>query len=46
MEGHQRIDHGGHGDDGEQTGGDAADAVTEVQQADGETAQDDGEVQP
>lgn len=31
----QRIDHGGHGDDGEQTGGDAADAVTEVQESDG-----------
>lgn len=40
------VDHGGHGDEGEETGRNATDAVTEVQQADGQTAQDDGEVQP
>lgn len=43
---HQRVDHRPHGDDGEQAGGDAPDAVSEVQQADGQTAQDDREVEP
>ena len=33
-------------DDGEESSGDPADAVTEVEQADGETAEDDGEVEP
>lgn len=31
MEGDEGVYHGGHGDDGEQGGGDAADAVTEIQ---------------
>ena len=46
VECNDRINHGGHGDDGEQGGGDAANAVTEVQQTNGQAAQDDGEVQP
>lgn len=46
MEGNQRIRHGGHGNEGEQAGGDLADLVAEVEQADGETAEDDGEVEP
>lgn len=46
MEGDEGVDHGGHGDQGKQRGADAADAVAKVQQADGQAAQDDGEVQP
>ncbi len=46
MERHQRIDHGGHGHEREQAGADAADAVAEVQQPDGQRAQHDGEVEP
>lgn len=46
MERRQRIDHGRHGDEGEQAGGNAADLVAEVEQADGEPAEDDGEVEP
>lgn len=46
MERDQGVDHGRHGDDGEQAGGDAADAVAEIQQTDGQAAQDDGEVEP
>jgi len=40
------IDHSGHCDNGEEGRGDATDTVTEVQQTDGQTAQDNGEVQP
>lgn len=46
MKRHQRVDHRSHGDDREQAGGDAPDAVSEIEQAHGQTAQDDGEVQP
>lgn len=46
MEGEQSVDHGKHGDDGEDASADDADAVTEVQQAHGQTTQDDGEVKP
>lgn len=46
MECDEGVDHGAHGDDGEEGGGDATDTVTEVEEADGETAQDDGEVEP
>jgi len=42
----QGVDHGGHGNDGEEEGGDEGRAVAKVQHADGERAQDDGEVQP
>lgn len=46
VEGDECIDHGRHGDDGEEGGGDAANAITKVEQPDGEAAQDDGEVEP
>ena len=46
MERDKGVDHCSHRDEGEQSGADAADAVTEVEQADGEAAEDDGEVQP
>ncbi len=46
MERHEGVDHGGHGDEGEETGGDAPNAITEVEEADGQAAEDDGEVQP
>jgi hypothetical protein len=42
----ERVHHGGHGDEREEAGADAADAVAEVEQADGEAAEDDGEVEP
>lgn len=46
MECDEGIYHGAHSDDGEEGGGDATDTVTEVEEADGETAQDDGKVEP
>lgn len=46
MERRQGIDHGSHGNEGEQTGGDAADAIAEVEQANGKAAENDGEVEP
>ncbi len=45
MECDEGINHGGHGDQGEQAGRNAADGVAEVEQADSETAEDDGEVE-
>jgi hypothetical protein len=46
VEGDEGVGHSGHGNEGEEAGGDLADLVAKVQQADGEAAQDDGEVQP
>lgn len=46
MEGDQRVDHGSQRDEREQTSADLTDAVTEVEEADCETAEDDGEVEP
>jgi hypothetical protein len=46
VEGDECVDHSGHGDQGEQTSRDLADLVTEVEETDCETAQDDGEVEP
>jgi len=46
MERHERIRHGSHGHEGEQACADLADLVTKVEQADGETTEDDGEVEP
>lgn len=40
----ERVEHGGDGDEGEHDGSDAAGAVTEVEEAHGEAAEDDGEV--
>ncbi|RFU29679.1 hypothetical protein B7463_g6672, partial [Scytalidium lignicola] len=42
----ERIDHGDHGNEGEEEGGDEGWTVTEVQHANGEGAEDDGEVEP
>lgn len=44
MEGYHGVDHGCHGDNGEESRGDAADAVAEIEEADCEAAEDDGEV--
>jgi hypothetical protein len=44
VESNQGVDHGGHGDQGEKTSRDLTDLVTKVEETDGETAQDDGEV--
>lgn len=46
MERNQRIQHGRHGNEGEKPRGDAADSIAKVEKTDGETAQDDGEVEP
>ena len=47
MERHKRIDHAPHRHDGEETGADAGSGVgAKVEQADGEAAEDDGEVEP
>ena len=47
MERHQRIAHGAHSDDCENGRADeAGGVVAEVQETDGEGAEDDGEVQP
>ena len=46
VEGHQCVGHGGHGNEGEEAGGDLANLVAKVEQADGEAAEDDGEVEP
>lgn len=46
MKRREGIHHGRHGHEGEQAGGNAADAVAEVEQADGQAAEDDGEVEP
>ena len=46
MEGNEGVGHGGHGDEGEEPGGDLADLVAEVEEADGQAAEDDGEVEP
>lgn len=40
------IYHGCHRNEGEEGGGDATNAVTKVKQTDGQTAEDDGEVEP
>jgi len=42
----ESVDHGAHGDEGEEGGWDAADFIGEVEETDGEAAEDYGEVQP
>lgn len=42
----QGVDHGEHGDAGEEEGADKGRAVAKVEHADGEGAKDDGEVEP
>ena len=46
MESDERVDHCGQRYEREQAGADLADAVAEVEQADGQAAEDDGEVEP
>lgn len=46
MEGDESVDHSAHGDNGEESGGDAAYRVTEIEESHGEPAEDDGEVKP
>lgn len=42
----QGIYHGNHGDTGKQEGGDEGGPVTKIQHADGQGAEDNGEVEP
>jgi len=46
VKGRERVQHGGHGDEGEEARADLAYLVAEVEEADGEAAEDDGEVEP
>jgi hypothetical protein len=42
----ERVEHGSHGNHGEDSCADLSDFVTEVQEADSQAAEDDGEVEP
>lgn len=44
--GDESVTHGGHGNQGEHACGDSTDLVTEVKKTNGQTAKDDGEVEP
>ena len=46
MERKQRVQHGSHSDEREQACTDLTDFIAEVEEANGETTQDDGEVEP
>lgn len=46
VERYHGVDHSRHGDNREQCGGDTTDTITEVEETHGQTAEDDGEVQP
>ena len=46
VEGVEGVEHRRHCDGGEADGADPADAVAEVEKADGEAAEDGGEVEP
>lgn len=46
VEGDEGVYHGSHGDEGEEASADLADLVAKVEQADGQAAEDDGEVEP
>jgi len=46
MKCHQRIYHSRHGNKRKQTSRNTANTVAEVQKADGEAAEDDGEIKP
>lgn len=46
MESEQGIHHGHHGNEGKQAGGDFTNLVAEVEEADCQTAEDDGEIEP
>jgi len=42
----ERIYHGSHRHDGEEEGGDEGGPIAEIQHADGERAEDNGEIEP
>ena len=46
MERKQRIQHGSHSDEREQACTDLTDFIAEIEEANGETTQDDSEVEP
>jgi hypothetical protein len=46
VESDEGIGHGGHGNEGEKAGGNLANLVAEIEQPDGEAAQDNGEIEP
>lgn len=46
VEGEESVDHSHHGNEGEEAGGNLANLVAEVEQANREAAEDDGEVEP
>lgn len=46
VEGEEGVDHSHHGNEGEEAGGNLANLVAEVEQANREAAEDDGEVEP
>ena len=46
VEGDDGVNHGRHCDDGEEGSGYATDSVAKIEQADSQTAEDDGEIQP
>ena len=46
MECDKSVEHGGEGNECEEASGDLADGVAEVEQSNGEAAEDDGEVEP
>lgn len=46
VESHESVDHSRQRDEREEAGADLADAVAEVKKTDGQTAKDDGEVEP
>jgi hypothetical protein len=40
------VDHGTHGDEGEEASGDATNGIAEVEEADRQASEDDGEIEP
>lgn len=46
MESDERVNHNGHGDEGEHSCTDFANLVAEIEQTDGQTAKDDSEMEP
>lgn len=46
VEGKEGVNHGHHGNKGEEAGGDFSNLVAKVKEADCEAAEDDGEVEP
>lgn len=46
VKGDEGVDHGRHGDEREKASADLTNLIAKVEQADGQTAEDDGEVEP